>query len=94
MRKYVVKFRLNRFASSIQATQDRIAYVPDYVRILPDERGSISWGRGDIVDIDEHFIAVANRPFAITLRREVLAGQGDGWELKIKAEEVAKNAEI
>ena len=90
--KYAVRFSLNQFTSSSQATQDRVVYVPDYVRIL--RRGSSSWGRGDIVDIDEHFIAIANHPFTIIIRREVLAGQGDGWEQKIEAKEVAKNAEI
>ena len=84
MRRYVVKFKLNRFVSSSQATQDRVAYVPDFVRITPIER--CSWGRGDLIDDDDHYIAVADRPFTITLRREVLAGQGDGWEW----EEVAK----
>jgi len=78
--KYIVKFSLNRFASSVQATQDSVV-APDFVKIERDpEQSSISWGRGDIVDIDEHFIAMANRPFAIIIRREVLAGQGDGWE--------------
>ena len=86
--KYIVRFSLNQFTSSSQATQDRVVYVPDYVRIL--RRGSSSWGRGDIVDIDEHFIAIANHPFTIIIRREVLAGQSDGWELEIKAEEVSK----
>jgi len=84
--KYIVKFSLNRFASSVQATQDSVV-APDFVKIGRDpEQSSISWGRGDIVDIDEHFIAVANRPFTITIRREVLAGQGDGWE-EIRAAE-------
>ena len=84
--KYIVKFSLNRFASSVQATQDSVV-APDFVKIERDpEQSSISWGRGDIVDIDEHFIAVANRPFTITIRREVIAGQGDGWE-EIRAAE-------
>jgi len=84
--KYIVKFSLNRFASSIQATQDSVV-APDFVKIGRDpEQSSISWGRGDIVDIDEHFIAMANRPFTITIRREVIAGQGDGWE-EIRAAE-------
>ena len=84
--KYIVKFSLNRFASSVQATQDSVV-APDFVKIERDpEQSSISWGRGDIVDIDEHFIAMANRPFTITLRREVIAGQGDGWE-EIRAAE-------
>ena len=87
MRRYVVKFRLNRFASSIQATQDSVV-APDFVKIEPDpEQISSSWGRGDLIDVDEHYIATADRPFAITIRREVIAGQGDGWEW----EEVAKN---
>lgn len=84
--KYIVKFSLNRFASSVQATQDSVV-APDFVKIERDpEQDSISWGRGDIVDIDEHFIAMANRPFTIIIRREVLAGQGDGWE-EIRAAE-------
>jgi len=89
--KYVVRFSLNRFASSGQATQDRVANVPNFVEIMPDqERGSISWGRGDLIDDDEHYIAIADRPFTITIRREVLAGQGDSQEWEIEAEEVAK----
>jgi len=92
--KYAVRFSLNRFASSIQATQDHVV-APNFVKIIPDqEQRYSSWGRGDIVDIDEHFIAIANHPFTIIIRREVLAGQGDGWEQKIEAKEVAKNAEI
>ena len=88
---YVVKFCLNRFVSSSQATQDCVAYAPDYVKIEPDpEQSSSSWGRGDLVDIDEYYVATADRPFTITLRREITAGQGDSWEW----EEVAKNAEI
>jgi len=84
--KYIVKFSLNRFASSVQATQDSVV-APDFVKIGRDpEQSSTSWGRGDIVDIDEHFIAMANRPFSIIIRREVLAGQGDGWE-EIRAAE-------
>lgn len=85
--KYIVRFSLNRFASSVQATQDCVAYAPDYVKIEPDpEQSSISWGRGDLIDVDEHFIATADRPFTITLRRKVIAGQGDGWE-EIRAAE-------
>ena len=84
--KYIVKFSLNRFASSVQATQDSVV-APDFVKIGCDpEQSSISWGRGDLIDVDEHFIAMANRPFTITLRREVIAGQGDGWE-EIRAAE-------
>ena len=94
MRRYVVKFRLNRYASSIQATQDSVV-APDYVKIVPDqEQISSSWGRGDLIDVDEHYIATADRPFTITIRREVLAGQGDSQEWEIEAEEVAENAEI
>ena len=88
--KYVVKFSLNRFASSIQATQDHVV-APNFVKIIPDrEQRSSSWGRGGLIDIDEHYVAIANRPFAITIRREVIAGQGDGWEQKIEAKEVLK----
>ena len=88
--KYVVKFSLNRFASSIQATRDSVV-APNFVKIIPDqEQCSSSWGRGGLVDIDEHYVAIADRPFAITIRREVLAGQGDGWEQKIEAKEVSK----
>ena len=84
--KYIVRFSLNRFASSVQATQDSVV-APDFVKIGRDpEQSSISWGRGDLIDVDEHFIATADRPFAITLRREVIAGQGDGWE-EIRAAE-------
>jgi hypothetical protein len=87
--KYVVKFTLNRFASSLQATQDSVD-APDFVKIETDpEQSSISWGRGDLVDIDEYYVATADRPFSITLRREVTAGQGDGWERKIEAKEVS-----
>ena len=87
--KYVVKFTLNRFASSLQATQDNVD-APGFVKIEPDpEQSSISWGRGDLVDIDENYVATADRPFAITLRREIIAGQGDGWERKIEAKEVS-----
>ena len=85
--KYVVRFKLNRFASAGQATQDIVASVPDYVKITPDpEIEPHSWGRGDLIDVDEHYIATADRPFTITFRREILAGQGDSWEW----EEVAK----
>ena len=88
--KYIVKFSLNRFASSIQATQDHVV-APNFVKIIPDqEQRSCSWGRGGFVDIDEHYVAIADRPFAITIRREVLAGQGDGWKQKIEAKEVSK----
>ena len=84
--KYIVRFSLNRFASSVQATQDSVV-APDFVKIGRDpEQSSISWGRGDLIDVDEHFIATADRPFTITLRREVIAGQGDGWE-EIRAAE-------
>jgi hypothetical protein len=84
--KYIVRFSLNRFASSVQATQDSVV-APDFVKIRRDpEQSSISWGRGDLIDVDEHFIATADRPFAITLRRKVIAGQGDGWE-EIRAAE-------
>ena len=88
--KYIVRFSLNRFASSVQATRDSVV-APNFVKIEPDpEQSSSSWGRGDLVDIDEYYVATADRPFTITLRREITAGQGDSWEW----EEVAKNAEI
>lgn len=87
---YVVKFSLNRFASSIQVTHDSVV-APNFVKIIPDqEQHSSSWGRGGLVDIDEHYVAIADRPFTITIRREVIAGQGDGWEQKIEAKEVSK----
>ena len=85
--KYIVKFSLNRFASSIQATRDSVV-APNFVKIVPQH--SSSWGRGGLVDIDEHYVAIADRPFTITIRREVIAGQGDGWEQKIEAKEVSK----
>lgn len=87
--KYIAKFSLNRFASSLQATQDSVD-APDYVKIEPDqEQISSSWGRGNVVDSDEYYVATADRPFSITIRREVTAGQGDGWERKIEAKEVS-----
>ena len=89
--KYIVKFSLNRFASSLQATQDSVD-APDYVKIEPDpEQSSSSWGRGGLVDIDEHYVAIADRPFTITIRREVTAGQGDGSSLVLRA--TKKNGE-
>ena len=88
--KYVVKFSLNRFKSIDSTTRGRVV-APNFVKIIPDqEQRFCSWGRGGLVDIDEHYVAIADRPFTITIRREVLAGQGDGWEQKIEAKEVSK----
>lgn len=85
-KKFILKFELGTFAGELEATHEEIESIPDYVRIIRNLKSDYS--RGNLIDYTESYIAIAEKPFELTIQEKITYGERDGNEYTLKAEEV------
>jgi hypothetical protein len=92
-KKFILKFKLETFASSLQATKEEIVNVPDFVEITRDEAEDVDYCRGNLIDYYDAYIASADIPFSMTFRRTATHGQDCGRVLSEWAQEAKEKEE-
>jgi len=82
---FKINFNLKTFSGNLEASHEVIK-APDYVRIIRNSKNDFS--RGNLIDYTESYIAIAEKPFELTIQEKVTHGNRNGNEYTLKAEEV------
>lgn len=84
---FKINFSLKTFSGNLEASHE-VVKAPDYVRVIRNPKSDYNGSRGNLIDYTESYIAIAEKPFSITVKEIVTFGKRDGNEYTLTAEEV------
>lgn len=82
---FKINFNLKTFSGNLEASHEVIKSIPDYVRVIRNPKSDYNGSRGNLIDYTESYIAIAEKPFELTIQEIVTYGNRNGNEYTLKA---------